>query len=187
MLVALAPVAAKAGFIIDSFNGSFHSLPGGVTITSRVLNPIAGSSTFTNNGTNATITLSGFGVSQLAYTFSGPLSNTGDTLGGTPGLKLDFLGSTGLVSVAYSLNNGGTFLAAPGLNASAAPFSTEFATPGLLAASTLIFQFQNGSSSAVSFVIDRMTATPEPTTLLLFGSVAGLGLVARRKFRKIAD
>ena len=47
---------------------------------------------------------------------------------------------------------------------------------------TMVFTGISGSQ----FRLNNLTATPEPTTMLLFGSVAGVGYIVRRRKKKLA-
>lgn len=188
MLVALAPVAAKAGFIIDSFNGSFTngalpSLPNGVTIT-RTVGFFVAPSTFTANGTSLTVNLNPGSVAFIEYKLGGA-STFGDTgdLAGLSAARLDFLSASGSIDLNYSLD-GGTELDFGSLT-NTTNFSVASAIPGFASANVLTFFFQNSSGTqSRSFTIDRVVATPEPTTMLLFGAVVGTGFIVRRKKRQ---
>lgn len=198
LLVAFAPMAAKASFIIDSFNGSFTngalpSLPGGIQVT-RTVSFLGLGGSFVANGTNATINLNGGSAAVVTYSFTNalnapvPLSATGDNLGGSPTLTLDFLSANNTVNVNHRIN-GGLLLNGGSFGLSTGAFTLSFASSTLLSATTLALQFSNADfSNSASFVIDRVTATPEPTTMLMFASVAGAGLVVRRlRNRKVAS
>lgn len=182
-LVALMPLAAEAGYIIDSFTGSgTHGLPGGITVSRTTP---GGSLTF--NGVDATSSVVADGNSfNIRYVFSAPLGNTGDLLGGTPGLKIDFTSATGSFNVLYRLGGVGTFTSL-GSIAAGGPSSVSGSAGTIAAfnaATELWIRLNNTSGGDAQFTIDRVTATPEPTTLIMFASVAGAGFVARKRLKR---
>jgi hypothetical protein len=202
MLVALAPVAAKASFVIDTFNGSqgsSYTLANGLGVD-RLLNPISGGSlNLVSNATgtsfNYSYSVNNMFVPQIATTSIGyrfdQLVSAVDTLGGTPALQLKFNSVTGSgwfvqaewfsdTAFTNSIGTGGTSMSASGSTS-----FVNFAATGLTAARSLLLTFTTVSATASSgFNLSNVTATPEPTTLLMFSAVAGAGFVARRRMKK---
>jgi hypothetical protein len=191
MFVVLAPVAAKASFVIDDFdfnNNVSYTLggnnPGGVTGSRNVFFAV-----LSNAGGTGTLTKSlpsAITSTRFVYNFSSPLVNTGNSLGGNPTLNFNFLESTGVFSLSYRLAPGGPSIGVGTFGPSATPFSLSVSVPSLLTANYLRLDFDLLSPVTSTFKIDSITATPEPTSMILFGSVMGAGFFARRRLKGVA-
>lgn len=190
LLVALAPVAAKAGFIIDAFNGpnahlgSVYNLANGLTVTKTVA--AVGSVSLSSNGIAMVATNNGAASGSsgviLNYTFSNTIGSV-DALGGTPALRFDFGAVTGgfwsgTVRLFDSANNliGSPFGANP-LNMGANSVAAALANTRRIQ----INYSPVGAGAGSTMTLSTITATPEPSTLLLFGGIAGVGYIARRR------
>ena len=141
----------------DPNNGTVGSvsgmLPGTVTFTnSHTTNEYTEAMTF---GTTITFNL---------YLYGAAISNPNGTGGGT--FTLDFLNSdqSGYLFTANSQND-------------VPVFTVDINGDGSTSAST--YPSENGGPSVVSFTAP--SATPEPTTILLFGSAAVVGFIKRKK------
>lgn len=188
MLVALAPMAAKASFVIDDFSG-----PSGNPTVMAGTN--AGAVTATRSVLGAGLTLGGgLGVysepgtsggaerGRIEYSFSSPLSNTGFVTN-SERIVLNFASAAGPFDVEYRLNGTDPFVMVGTFSGSNSAFKLAFDVPSLLDTSFLSLRFTNLSNTSSSFVIDSVTATPEPASMLLFGTVLGAGFYARRRFK----
>jgi hypothetical protein len=196
MLVALAPIAARASFVIDTFNGSQgsnYTLANGLSVV-RTTDPFKGTTAFT--GTSVVFTQNAAATGALPsgmsvnYSFSNTIGSV-DSLGGTPAIDLKFNSVTGnnwLVSFEWFSDNAFTTSIGSASGAIPASAGTLFTSTALgasfLNAQSLTMTIFRQSGTSGSFDLSNVTATPEPTTLLLFGSVAGMGFVARRRMKK---
>lgn len=193
MLVALAPVAAKAGFIIDTFNSSApnYSLANTLNVSRSIAVSPNASGVFT--GTSFAVSLTGAppafgsGGAIFDYSFSNGPIGLKDALGGpNSGLNLRFntvTGSGWIVTATWFSDNFATIIGSNSANLTGAG-SLNIGAANLNGANSLRIAVLNSVASSGSFDLTTVTATPEPTTLVLFGSVAGMGLVARRRFKK---
>ena len=194
---ALLCGTANANVIVDNFNNGatvniksedidrgggftsdllFVSIPGGLDVNFQSEGYIA------NNFANG---------DQMVFTYS-DFGGTGSTLGAVSGMIL-----TGLnIPIApnptsdWNLTIGGMGFASTMTNPINGTGNLNFAVPGLSNATTLTLTFTYvgmGSDNGLTFggsqtdFVAIGTAIPEPTTLMMFGTVVGIGLVNRRR------
>jgi hypothetical protein len=189
-LVSLVPSAANATFIIDTFNSASNNYKINVGQSNELDVVRTHSAGFSHTGTSFSfVSAGGADFLNIGYSFSG------DTIGnvGLPsGLELRFNSVTGATWGAQATwfdgeNFSGNILGSA-FAPSVSPGSNIFANitaPNLSLAKSVRFNFFNfGSAAGDGFNLSNVTATPEPTTLVLFGAVTGIGLIARRRAKK---
>ena len=173
MFVALAPVVAKASFVIDNF-GAASSV--GANVTRNVALSNASFTPDIGGFTNVSFTTLLGGTATITYA---PVSGNFGTASNNPALSRLFLD----VAVPNTGANVTVQVGATTLFSGAITSAQTLVLNSASLASANSLTISLGGPNGAVFRLNELTATPEPTTMLMFGSVAGIGLLARRRFK----
>lgn len=186
LIVSLSPIAAKASFVVDGFTSVSQSSTA-VGDSGKSLRTISFSDT-----PAPILSLAGglrvdwgqlvptpspdFSIAAVNINYSpNGFANFGAS-SGNPALdriRLTFSNLVGTVRVSV---NGGVFTTLTGSE-------FNFVVPGMASANGLTLTLARSGLGSSAVTLGELTATPEPTTMLMFGSVAGAGFLARRRWK----